>query len=709
MILATSAIIKVLLVLAVLLLGYRIFRKKLQKKTLFSLGVLILLFAAFANWVASLVPPLTDTVTLTALGEGREEAKNTEIFLKGYTIDGEESLALEDLQISSGHWFWIGDMYCWRPKSDERQPDGVTESVELQIPVGWNRTLNFQSSIYRGEVQIETAENTWVIDTYSEENGKIAEQIGRSSTAALIWNQILHLEVYTLLLAVCFGAAWIISKRVLYSPQKAKNWISRNNGKLMYAGIALFTFVFMFQYADDTSLWFDELGQISFSDGTIWEAIQHCLTMKDLTPPLFSIIATIWYHIVPYGEQWLLLLPIIFTVLTIYLIGVIGERLKGKYAGTLSAVLMAFSSTVWIYVGYEYRAYSFFLFFSTLTFYFYIRRNENGICKTFKKYNWGYTLSMLGLTMSHYFGMLACAIYVLFDIFLFSKRKIYWKRALDYILPCVVSAVWILSIYITTLRYRSPESMASWYSIPNISHIQTILKYLSGNFDFTYWLFLLGIGISISVFTKSFRWVDFYNAFSLSLIFFVISIIWIYGNFINTESTMWQDRYFILLVPHVILLTSNILHNGVSKVSGNCFSIAKKSICVFLGILCFFNCFSVVINTKSRDAYREAADWIYSQGNHIFNEETVVLSTSSFTDAWNEYYIQQQCRRDNLNVKKQSEFDETSAEIYDRIYIEYNHTEMSSNLQEILKKYYTQEQNNSDVKVSVYVRKSDKS
>ena len=85
------------------------------------------------------------------------------------------------------------------------------------------------------------------------------------------------------------------------------------------------------------------------------------------------------------------------------------------------------------------------------------------------------------------------------------------------------------------------------------------------------------------------------------------------------------------------------------------------------------------------------------------------MSTSSFTDAWNEYYIQQQCRRDNLNVKKQSEFDETSAEIYDRIYIEYNHTEMSSNLQEILKKYYTQEQNNSDVKVSVYVRKSDKS
>lgn len=205
MILATSAIIKILLLLAVLLLEYCLFRKKLQKKTLVALGALTLVCAFAANGAAKMVPPLTDTITLTAMGQGREEAKGTEIFLRGYTIDGEKSLALEDLQISDGHWYWHGNMYCWRPESDERQPDGVTESVELKIPVGWNRTLNFQSAIYRGEVQIETAENTWVIDTYSEENGEIAAQIGRSSTASLIWNQILRLEVYTALLAIYFG------------------------------------------------------------------------------------------------------------------------------------------------------------------------------------------------------------------------------------------------------------------------------------------------------------------------------------------------------------------------------------------------------------------------------------------------------------------------------------------------------------------------
>lgn len=706
MILATSAIIKVLLVLAVLLLGYRIFRKKLQKKTLVSLGVLILLFAVFANWAVGLVPPLTDTVTLTALGKGREEAENTEIFLKGYTIDGEESLALEDLQISSGHWFWIGDMYCWRPKSDERQPDGVTELVELQIPVGWNRTLNFQSSIYRGEVQIETAENTWVIDTYSEENGEIAEQIGRSSTAALIWNQVLHLEVYALLLAVCFGVTWTILKRVLYSPQKAKSWISRNNGKLMYAGIALFAFVFMFHYANKTSFWVDEFLQIS-SDGSIWDAIQNCIEMRDATPPLFSICAAIWYHLMPYGEQYLLLLPIIFTVAAIYLIGVVGEQVYGKAVGALSASLLASSTTIWLYVAYEFRSYAFLAFFSILSFYFYVKRNENGLLRSLHKYDWGYSFSVLGLVMSHYFGMLVCIVFVFSDIYLLIEKKIHWKRGLTYIVPGVTSIAWLSIVFFMTLQYSTVESIASWYLVPGIMQIIDIFKYLSGNFDFTYWLFLFGIAIAIFSFcNKDFQWNRFYIIFSLCMIVFTISIMWFYGNFINTESTMWESRYFLVLIPYVVLLSSQVLNINKKNLMQNikAFNMVKGTICLFLAILCFFNCFSVIEASKSREPWRESADWVYSQGNYIFNNETVILTTTA-AEEWSKYYIERKGRRDPLNIIGSREFSKDDINQYNRIYLNYNHTEISSDLQRILDEYYILDQNDSNVNVSVYVRK----
>ena len=701
MILATSAIIKVLLVLAVLLLGYRIFRKKLQKKTLVSLGVLILLFAVFANWAVGLVPPLTDTVTLTALGKGREEAENTEIFLKGYTIDGEESLALEDLQISSGHWFWIGDMYCWRPKSDERQPDGVTESVELQIPVGWNRTLNFQSSIYRGEVQIETAENTWVIDTYSEENGEITEQIGRSSTAALIWNQIFKLEVYTLLLVACFSIIWVVARKVLRSPEKAKGWLKRNKGKLTYAFIATVSFIFMTCFSDHTSFWGDELLQINFSNGTIQEAIQFCLQMNDATPPLFTIIATLLYSIIPYGEQWLLLLSIIPTALGIYLIGVIGSKLYSNYVGLLAELLCVCSTTVYHYVAFEFRAYAFLFFFSILTFYLYIRRNEEKNLS--KRYGVLLGVCMAFLTMSHYFGMIACGIYFLSDIYLSIKNKMKFKSMIIYLIPGLVSVSWLILIYVTTLRYRETSSIASWYPVPGISQIENLLQFLTGNQEIGMILLAVGIASSIVIVwekRKEFNWKNFYNIFLIGNLFITVSLLVLYGNIINQESTMWQNRYFIFLIPFVVLLSAVSLAK-IHDISLN--RIICIAICIVLGI----NCTVYVSTETSSSPFRQSADWIYSHGKYIYDTDSMVIFTAgrNIVEGWSEYYVMRKGRRDPLNIKYQLDIHSKDLSSYNKIYLNYIANEPIAWLDEYLDSNFILEENNSHVRVSVYVRK----
>ena len=118
MILFTAAAIKILVFILTLVVCYRIFSKRLDKKQLIFFSILVMIFACCANYMSNLLPPLTDTITLTALGEKQEEAKGMEVYLNGYTIDGEEYLAGKSLDIESGHWFWSGETYAWRPETE---------------------------------------------------------------------------------------------------------------------------------------------------------------------------------------------------------------------------------------------------------------------------------------------------------------------------------------------------------------------------------------------------------------------------------------------------------------------------------------------------------------------------------------------------------------------------------------------------------------
>ena len=191
------------------------------------------------------------------------------------------------------------------------------------------------------------------------------------------------------------------------------------------------------------------------------------------------------------------------------------------------------------------------------------------------------------------------------------------------------------------------------------------------------------------------------------MIIFVISVIYIYGNFINTKATMWTNRYFLLLIPYVTVVSIQTADCFLNLFTGKQFLFINRSICMFISLAFSINCLSNVSQLTSNEPYREAADWIYTQGNYIFNSNTTILFTASdeAMEAWTEYYVEMQGRRDPLNVIQQSSFTLEDVEAYDRIYVNYNHTAISSELQQLLNEYYSLEQNNTNVNVSVYVRK----
>jgi len=708
MILFMTMAIKIFIFAGILLIGCRLFGKRIAKKYLLYLGVLLIFFALSANYFSACLPSLTDTITLNALGENREDAKGMEIYLESYTIDGKTFSAGSFLEIESGRWFWSGETYMWRPETDIRQPEGITRTIALNVPVGWERTLNFTGCVSSGFVQIDNGNDVWIEDTYTEDNSEKNVYIGRSKTLLLIINQVRYLVLYTVILLALSLSTIFITKRVLQTPKEAKEWLDKNIGKFLYMSIAFATFLIMFHYADRISFWIDELAQINFTKDTLKDSLLYSLSMADANPPFELLFHTVWYHISPYGEKWLLLPAIFVCCCSVFFVGLIGEKLKSKYCGCIAAILLAFSTTFWSDAAYEYRAYGFFVFFSVLSLYFYIKRNEDLYNKI---YGVLFSLLLLFNAMTHYFAMINMAGFFFADLYLLFNGKIQYKKVVSsYFLPGFASVCWLLAVYIAC-GGEIPNS-ASGTPVPTFLHIYDILQYLAGKIDILYYFMLLGISLALIYFLsffkeKKFIWQKFYIVFILLMFVCVITLLYLYGNFVNQNSTMWRARYFLFLIPNAYLLIAWVIDSLIEVGLDNS-NMLQKGVVLFFAILLSVNCIVTMSSAKSSEPYKEAADWIYTQSDYIFNDQTLIITTigNHATNAWREYYITRQGRRDALNVVLQSHIKNYNDILqYGRIYLQYIHKAPASSLQAVLNEYYVLETDNKDVKVRVYARK----
>lgn len=680
------------------------FHKQLSKRGAACLGALMILLALTANFAAGKVPALTDTVTLTALGEKQKEAGAEEILLTGYMVDGENFSAGKALQVMDGKWFWSGESYLWRIETDPRQPAGTTRTVAIKVPVGWERSLEFCSDMWRGKVEITANGTKQIVDTFSEEYTPLSVPIGRSQTTALVLNQVRRLAVYAVLF--CAGAiavaAWLCFAQ--RKPEAAAVWLRHNNGKVLYALIAIVAGFLMFRHSGDVSFWADELLQIECAMGSLEHAVQNCLKMIDATPPLYTICAYMWYHIAPFGEQGLLLLSVIPTAAAAYVIGLAGEKLGGKYCGTLSASLLAFSSTAWNYAAFEFRSYSFVLFFSALSLYGRVQRDHSQKKRSCMA---AYSISLLGLAMSHYFGMLLCGLYFLTDLYLYGTGRITKRAAVSYILPGSASLVWLCLVYQTTLRYQTAEMIASWYSRPTPQHIVWLLKFLSGNYLLSFYLFLFGVACAfVGAWQKRNAgkdWRTTYQRILLWTIFAVVALIYIYGNYINQKSTMWADRYFIILIPFVILLSALSMTMLFPR-EGADGKLRLEAVTLLIGMILAGHCLLTGASTGMIQPFRESADWLYMQSNDIFNSDTVIMQTC-IPNPWQEYYICRQSRRDPLNVVGQDVLSEEELIFYNKVYVQYSHIPISESLQTTLDENYVLEAELPDIQIREYIRK----
>lgn len=673
-------------------------------------AIIPVLAIIIANIISSSLPSLTEEVTLTAIGTGEKGTSGVdEVYLQGYTIDGEEYSAGESLEVVSGKWFWSGETYCWRLETDSRQPDGVTRTVVVRVPVGQDRTLNFQAAQWRGPVEISVADQTWTVDTYSDETYTMNESIGSSSFSLLLQNSLYQLIAFCLVIVIFLGVALHVWKCFLQKPKKINDILTVYGARLACACIAVACFAFMVHYADHDSLWSDELLNVGVLTQNFQGALKFNLIMRDVTPPLYNIIGFFWYRIAPYGQQWLLLLSIIPTAFSIYIIGLVGEKVAGKLCGVFSSAIMGTMLCVWINIAFELRSYSFALFFSCLSLYFYVKMRLGESKKT----GIFYSISLTCLAMSHYFAILVFGFFLLSDVYLYLKKKIKFSEIKLYITPTVVIGMWFVLIYINALSMKSTSDIASWYPVPTISSVEDLLYFLAGSYQLIYWVLMLALATALTnLFLKKseqWDWEKYFISFSLFCIVAMIGLLFTYGNFVNQASTMWEKRYFLVLIPFVCLLCAQFVTILLSKVK------TKQlyyGISLGLTVILFFNCVSTVSNHTFKQPFREAADWIYTKTNYIYNEDTLVFVpyVEDTAQGFNHYYLARQGRRELLNVMAQYKVtgEMTTGEDvlqYDCIILANISSNASQSVRDALDQYYDLVEENQDLRVQIYQRK----
>lgn len=641
-----------LIVFVLLVAGFSCKARKnnILRKYCLRIFVIGILFALIAGAISSQVPSLADEVTLTAMGTGEKGTSGVdEVYLSGYTVDETQYIPGQDMKVVSGKWFWNGEKYCWRLETDSRQPDGVTREVTVEIPVGKERTLEFAADKWRGAVQISSGGNTWIVDTYSDTAFTQSEPIGSSSSSMLLVNALREVAVFTIILGAFLVCFFYVLRYAEKKPDEFSEWVNRNSGKLIYAAIAIFTFFFMVRYAGNDSLWGDELIEVEIMNHSIADALGFNLRMRDATPPLFNILAVLWYQIAPYGEQWILLISIIPSVLSIYLIGCISEKLSGKYAGICSSIFMATATSFWVKGAYELRSYGMLVFFITLTILFYYKslKTENRFNKVI------YSILLACVAMTHYFGMLILGMCFISDLILLIVKKVNIKRGLVYIFPALVTVGWLCAVFFVTLRNKKPEEIASWFPVPEIEHIQGMISYITGYQEYVYTIFMICAAIILFSFTtKKLSLLSLENymyLFCVGTVVTVFAILVVYGNFVNQKSTMWADRYFSILFPFAMIICGYIGNWVQAKFGG---AGIKNGICLGIFLILFFECVPQVQKYSADQPYREVADWIYTKTNYIYDDSTLIYVTCAddSASAFNQYYISRCGKRDKLNV-----------------------------------------------------------
>ena len=399
--------------------------------------------------------------------------------------------------------------------------------------------------------------------------------------------------------------------------------------------------VFLFQNASMQSFWSDEMSTIGYirSDISFFEVIKGYMLEDAVNLPLYPLILKVFYEIVPYGETYLLLPSIVFLIIAIIMIAMLGYKCGNEDVSFFCICFGTISSGAICYAAWDIRCYSLLILLSALTIFAYIKRNEDENLKSI----WLYGIFMLLLFFTHWYGAVMMMAFAISDFILWLYKKIHIRCIISYLF-----AGGILFIYLVLMLLNTKRNLSSHYGKPGIEHIIKTLYLLTGGRFLCVILFLIGC---ISLIMIGIIKQEKKNVIPSILVF---SCVWTFGTtYFIKEGTFFGDRYFLVILPQVILIMALTVDNALKTIFKKSDELLKqysgvvKRVVIIVVILYFGkyiyqnyqNCYE--FHMDERMPYRQSAEFLASAGD-IYQEDTLLLSTETcnLTEAWLEYYFE---------------------------------------------------------------------
>ena len=287
------------------------------------------------------------------------------------------------------------------------------------------------------------------------------------------------------------------------------------------------------------SLWGDEAWAATLAIKPYWQII--ITVARDTSPPLYYLIYHTWIKFFGISEVSIRSLSFLFflgTVITVYFIG---KHLWDKKTGLLAA-LLTLTNPFLFYYAFEGRMYAILALTSTLSIYFFLKKNRPG-----------FILASVAALYSHHFSIFIIVfegLWQLIESWGQPIKKII-RNYLDFFLIGLLYLPWLYPLYYQTSLVGS----GFWLGKPNPEvFLETVIKFLVGsgqevNRQLAFWAIVLTLILK--------NWLkDKKQSFFLLGWFFVPLILTYLVS--QVFQSIFFDRYLLLVIPASGLLIASL-------------------------------------------------------------------------------------------------------------------------------------------------------